>query len=301
MNEYVSGSKASAILGVHQRTLYLWDDKKLIDVIRTPGGKRLYNVKKYLAELESNKAKEPSDDNAPKRNYSLKKKKDNNVVSSSLEQCASRNISPSKKDLNMVSIQNEITEPSIYGTSKRIYNFEKNNDTNILDLSIQNDITNSVISGSDDVSEKCQIKIKPLTEIKMSEIQKPTSINDNVFDKSPFVYKRRIEPNKKQNIIFTQNPSQQLINKYPSYTVLSGDTSLTTFLDLIIANKVNQIIVDKNDWNIDSYNMLLYLIIKFTDATIIAENNITYNNNNNSTDMQSLMKIMMSALTNKND
>ena len=41
--------------------------------------------------------------------------------------------------------------------------------------------------------------------------------------------------------------------------------------------------------------MLLYLVIKFTDATIIGENNITYkNNNNNSTDMQSLMKIMMS-------
>jgi len=46
MEEFVSGLKASEILGVHQRTLYLWDKKKIIDTIRTPGGKRLYNVKK---------------------------------------------------------------------------------------------------------------------------------------------------------------------------------------------------------------------------------------------------------------
>ena len=54
MEEYVSGSKATKILGVHQRTLYQWDEKKWIDTIRTPGGKRLYNVKKYLASTEKN-------------------------------------------------------------------------------------------------------------------------------------------------------------------------------------------------------------------------------------------------------
>lgn len=48
MENFISGSKASEILGVHQRTLYQWDKKKLIETIRTPGGKRLYNVKKYL-------------------------------------------------------------------------------------------------------------------------------------------------------------------------------------------------------------------------------------------------------------
>lgn len=48
MEEYVSGQKASELLGVHQRTLYQWDKKKWIETIRTPGGKRLYNVKKYI-------------------------------------------------------------------------------------------------------------------------------------------------------------------------------------------------------------------------------------------------------------
>ena len=46
--EYVGGKEASRILGVHQRTLYIWEDKKLIDTIRTPGGKRMYNVNKYI-------------------------------------------------------------------------------------------------------------------------------------------------------------------------------------------------------------------------------------------------------------
>ena len=54
MEEYVVGQEASKILGVHQRTLYQWDKRKLIDTIRTPGGKRLYNVKKYLKSLEKN-------------------------------------------------------------------------------------------------------------------------------------------------------------------------------------------------------------------------------------------------------
>jgi predicted site-specific integrase-resolvase len=56
MEEFVSGLKASEILGVHQRTLYLWDKKKIINTIRTPGGKRLYNVKKYLNSIEKNKS-----------------------------------------------------------------------------------------------------------------------------------------------------------------------------------------------------------------------------------------------------
>ena len=52
--EYISGKEASKILGVHQRTLYQWEEKGQIQTIRTPGNKRLYNVKKYL---ELNKCK----------------------------------------------------------------------------------------------------------------------------------------------------------------------------------------------------------------------------------------------------
>lgn len=45
---YVGGKKASEILNVHQRTLYQWDKKGKIETIRTPGGKRRYNVKKFI-------------------------------------------------------------------------------------------------------------------------------------------------------------------------------------------------------------------------------------------------------------
>ena len=49
-SQYISGKKASEILGVHQRTLHLWDKNNKIEVMRAPGGKRFYNVEKYLKE-----------------------------------------------------------------------------------------------------------------------------------------------------------------------------------------------------------------------------------------------------------
>ena len=52
MNDFVGGKKASEMLNVHQRTLYLWDKKGAIETMRTPGNKRLYNVKKYLDNVE---------------------------------------------------------------------------------------------------------------------------------------------------------------------------------------------------------------------------------------------------------
>lgn len=50
MENYLGGKEASKIIGVHQRTLMNWDKQGLIETIRTPGNKRLYNVKKYLDE-----------------------------------------------------------------------------------------------------------------------------------------------------------------------------------------------------------------------------------------------------------
>jgi putative resolvase len=46
--KYLGGKEASKKLGVHQRTLYQWEEKGYIETIRTPGGKRLYNVDKYI-------------------------------------------------------------------------------------------------------------------------------------------------------------------------------------------------------------------------------------------------------------
>lgn len=50
--KYVGGKEASKILGVHQRTLYQWEAKGRIQTIRTPGGKRLYDVEKFVRQME---------------------------------------------------------------------------------------------------------------------------------------------------------------------------------------------------------------------------------------------------------
>ena len=46
------GSKeASKLLGIHPRTLYLWEEKGIIETIRSSEkGKRFYNVEKYFLE-----------------------------------------------------------------------------------------------------------------------------------------------------------------------------------------------------------------------------------------------------------
>lgn len=50
--KFIGGKEASQKLGVHQRTLYNWEDKGLIETIRTPGGKRLYNVESFIKKAE---------------------------------------------------------------------------------------------------------------------------------------------------------------------------------------------------------------------------------------------------------
>jgi excisionase family DNA binding protein len=52
METYYGGKQAAEKLGVHQRTLYQWEEKGKIETIRTPGGKRLYNVNKYIKEQQ---------------------------------------------------------------------------------------------------------------------------------------------------------------------------------------------------------------------------------------------------------
>lgn len=51
---FLSGKEASEILGVHQRTLHYWDKNNKIEVVRAPGGKRFYNVEKYLNSQKLN-------------------------------------------------------------------------------------------------------------------------------------------------------------------------------------------------------------------------------------------------------
>ena len=60
--KFKGGKEASQILGVHQRTLYLWEEKGQIETIRTAGGKRLYNVTKYMDDQLKDSQKNVCDD-----------------------------------------------------------------------------------------------------------------------------------------------------------------------------------------------------------------------------------------------
>lgn len=50
MKEFIGSKQVCEILDVHYKTLYNWDEKNKIETIRTPGGKRLYNIKKFIRE-----------------------------------------------------------------------------------------------------------------------------------------------------------------------------------------------------------------------------------------------------------
>lgn len=47
---YVSPKEAMRILGCHSLSLKNWEADGKIECIRTPGGKRMYNIKKYLKD-----------------------------------------------------------------------------------------------------------------------------------------------------------------------------------------------------------------------------------------------------------
>lgn len=50
MDGFYKSKKACEILNVHPRTLYQWEEKGWIETVRTVGGMRMYNVKKYLED-----------------------------------------------------------------------------------------------------------------------------------------------------------------------------------------------------------------------------------------------------------
>ena len=61
MSKFMGNKRTKEILGVSRMTLYKWEELGKIETIRTPGGQRLYNVGKFLAEN--------SDDNEIKKTY----------------------------------------------------------------------------------------------------------------------------------------------------------------------------------------------------------------------------------------
>lgn len=48
--KFIPSRDAVKILGVHYQTLYRYEKAGIIETIRTPGGKRLYNIEAFLSK-----------------------------------------------------------------------------------------------------------------------------------------------------------------------------------------------------------------------------------------------------------
>jgi putative resolvase len=57
MDKYIPAKDALKVLKVHYQTLYKLEQSGKLEVIKTPGGKRLYNVKKFIRDNKIGKSK----------------------------------------------------------------------------------------------------------------------------------------------------------------------------------------------------------------------------------------------------
>lgn len=138
---FMGGKKASEYLGVHYRTLYNWDKDGRIETIRTKeGGKRLYNVKKFM----ENKQKINKDENNIK---------DNNIkLNQKMNICYCRVSSENQKDDLERQVKYMKEKYPDYLIIKDIgsgINFNRKGLTKIIDLGINNKIDKLVIAYRD--------------------------------------------------------------------------------------------------------------------------------------------------------
>lgn len=140
--EFVSGKEASKILGVHQRTLYQWEEKGQIQTIRTPGNKRLYNVKKFL---ELNKCKEQPIEECKELDELDKKQERLNICYTRVSTINQKNDLDRQKDLLKAKYNNYIFIEDI-GSG---LNLNKRGLNKIIHLAIQGKVNELVVAYKD--------------------------------------------------------------------------------------------------------------------------------------------------------
>ena len=140
--EYISGKEASKILGVHQRTLYQWEEKGQIQTIRTPGNKRLYNVKKFL---ELNKCKDKPIEECKDLDELDKKQERLNICYTRVSTINQKNDLDRKKDLLKAKYSNYIFIEDI-GSG---LNLNKRGLNKIIHLAIQGKVNELVVAYKD--------------------------------------------------------------------------------------------------------------------------------------------------------
>jgi predicted site-specific integrase-resolvase len=124
------------MLGVHQRTLYQWEEKGLIETIRTPGGMRLYNVHKF--KLTNGLIKDDTDDDI--------------VEGEEMNICYCRVSSQSQKDdlaRQIAFMKQKFPDYTIITDIGSGLNLNKRGIRKIIDLAISGKVKNLVVAYKD--------------------------------------------------------------------------------------------------------------------------------------------------------
>jgi predicted site-specific integrase-resolvase len=108
MTTFMTAKKAKEILGVHIQTLYNWERLGKIETIRTAGGHRMYNVKKYL-ETYANPNYEETDTNDKHNdkhnNNEIQNNKTDNEINDKTDNKIKNKIKNNKDKLNICYIR----------------------------------------------------------------------------------------------------------------------------------------------------------------------------------------------------
>jgi predicted site-specific integrase-resolvase len=173
-NKYYSPKETSKKLGVHFQTLRNWEKEGKIECVRSPGGKRFYDLSNFLKKYEINETetKTETEKNSIINNFKRKKI------------CYCRVSSNSQK----IELENQIKYMSLkYPEYELLYdigsgiNFNRTNFKKILNYAIKNELESLVISYKDRL---CRIAYELIENI-LKEYSNCEIIIENNEEKSP--------------------------------------------------------------------------------------------------------------------
>ena len=171
-NKYYTPKEASEKLGVHFQTLRNWEKGGKIECIRSPGGKRFYNLNNFLKKYENESTIKDLNDT------------DNLEINIKRKICYCRVSSNSQK----IELENQIKYMTLkYPEYQLLYdigsgiNFNRKNFKKILNYAINNELDSLVISYKDRL---CRIAYELIENI-LREYSNCEIIIENDEEKSP--------------------------------------------------------------------------------------------------------------------
>lgn len=251
--KFFSSKEACKILGVHPKTLYLWEKKGSIETMRnTPTGKRFYNVDKYLQSQENETKNEEFKEEIKEeiKNQKIDKKK----YLSGKETCKILGIHP--RTLYVWEKKGAIETVRNTPSSKRFYNVEK--------------YLNS--KGLCNIKEE-NTKESNLNCCKLEELDKLSKLG-----KVKICYARVSSNTQKEELI----KQKEILKKmYPEYTLVEDIGSginlakdgLLKIIEIAISGNLSElVIVHKDRLAKIGYELIEFIVKKYSNGIITTIN-----------------------------